>query len=479
MRRHTTIAAGLALALGVAGCDDFLTGPGLTENPNAPLTPTSRQLLAASQAAHFNLQEGQLARLSSIYMQHVTGTNNQQLNWGTQYAVTEQDITARFNQFYNGGGLVDHRKVQELARQEGDAKLEGVARIMEALLMGTATSIWGDIPYREAATGIATPKLDPQEQVYQDLQKALDDGIALLGGAGVGPTTFDHVYGGNVERWRRAAYTLKARYHLHTAERLGTPAYQAALAAAGQGINEAPTSVAQATHGQAPGDFRALHGGTVTDGNLWAQFLNSRQDIVAGGAMVQLLSSRSGDPRLAGYFDPAPAVAASANCAGYAEGYRGADHFGRFVPAPCAGASPVDAETRRAYPFRQPIVTWAENQLIMAEALVALNRAGDATPHVNNVRRAVGMGDLPSPVTLEQVMQEKYIVMFQNIESWSDYRRTCFPRLTPGGTVASPARAIPGRLPYGSAERLNNPDNIKPPSEYGERNWNDPNPCTT
>jgi hypothetical protein len=83
-------------------------------------------------------------------------------------------------------------------------------------------------------------------------------------------------------------------------------------------------------------------------------------------------------------------------------------------------------------------------------------------------------------VTLTDIMLEKYIALFQNIEVWNDYKRTCVPTLARYQT----ATETPGRLPYGSAERTNNP-NIPLPSAYPTgttgpsrlRNWNDPAQC--
>jgi hypothetical protein len=83
-------------------------------------------------------------------------------------------------------------------------------------------------------------------------------------------------------------------------------------------------------------------------------------------------------------------------------------------------------------------------------------------------------------VTFDDVMIEKYIAMYQNVDVWSDYKRTCLPVLTPFGT----ATEVPGRLPYSSTERTANP-NIPLPSAFPAgttavsqlRNWNDPNAC--
>lgn len=458
--RTTRVAGLLAISLGASACSDFLTGPGLNENPNNPTRATATQLFIAAQGQAFVRQEGQLARTAGMFVQQISGTNNQQLNWGSQYLGGEADYSLQFSGFYTGGGLVDWRQIQIKADSISDAQFKGIAQVWEAFQIGTAASVWGDLPYREAVAGLATPKLDPQQQVYADLQALLTQAITNLGGAGPGPGNADLVYGGNTGRWIRAAHTLKARFHLHTAERLGNAAYAAALASAQQGINEAPANATDAMLGQGVGDFRAFHGTVLEQSNLWSQFLNARQDINAGHVFVQTLIARN-DPRLPVYFNTASGTSV----------YRGANQFGQPV-----GGSPSSevGAARRTAAFRQPFVTWAENQLIMAEAKFQL---GDPTAinHLNAVRASVGLAALPGPITLADIMTEKWIVMFQNIEAWNDYKRTCIPVLTPGGSPQ--AAAIPGRLHYGSAERLNNP-NIPVPAQQPVRNWNDPNPCT-
>jgi hypothetical protein len=475
MKKYAKAAVVLSLALG-AGCDDFIQGPGLTENPNNPVGGTAQQQLIAVQARMATLLEGQLARTAGIYTQQIIGSNNQQLQV-TSYQYGETDYSGFFSGFYVGGGLVALRNIQALAAEQGDRLLEGIALVWEGLAMGTATSIWGDIPYSEAIQpDVLTPKLDAQQDIYAAVQARLDEGIAALRAASTAGNceAADLVYcsanvprATQINRWVAAAHTIKARFYLDLVERNGNAAYTQALAAAAQGISEAPTSPTQAMHGQAPGDFKTFHAGTQdVDANVWAGFLTQRGgDIRAGHTLVQLLKDRS-DPRLAAYFN-------TANAAGE---YYGLDQNNSTVGGP---ASEINTSVRRAFTFDQPIVTWAENQLIQAEAKFQLTGAADALPHVNAVRQAVGLPALGS-VTFEEVMLEKYIAMFQNIAVWSDHRRTCIPSLTPNGAAAE----IPGRIPYGSAERNANP-NIPLPSAYPAgttgvsplRNWNDPNAC--
>jgi hypothetical protein len=457
MSKKFAIAGLAAATLAVSGCSDFLTGPGIDENPNQPVVASTQQLFVAAQAQAFTRQEGQVARTASMFIQQMAGTNNQQKDYGSSYLGTESAYSTMFNGWYVGGGLVDWRKIQREARAAGDMQFLGIARVWEALQMGTAASVWGDIPYREAVGEATQPKLDPQQQVYADIQMLLDSAIANLAGAGPGPGASDLVFGGNVGRWTRVAYTLKARFHLHTAERLGAPAYQAALAAAQNGINEAPTTVAMATHQQAPGNLLSFHGTTEQEGNLWGQFLANRSDMVAGRALADILNRRKDDPRLAGYFTLS------------GDSVVGASRYGE------GNGSQLSA-TRRAFGFKQPLVTWTENQLIMAEAKVVLSDP-TAITHVNAVRTRLGLTALEGPATLAMVMQEKYIAMFQNIEAWNDYKRTCYPNLLPAGQPGT-TKEIPGRLPYGQTERQNNP-NIPVPTAQPARNWNDPAACTS
>jgi hypothetical protein len=122
--------------------------------------------------------------------------------------------------------------------------------------------------------------------------------------------------------------------------------------------------------------------------------------------------------------------------------------------------------------FFQPIITWAETQLIIAETAFRAGNTVEALNAINAVRTASDRTPLAT-VTLAEIMTEKWITMFQNIEVWSDWRRTCLPRLTP----APGKTAIPERLVYPFAERNVN-SNVPEPSAQPARNQNNPVACT-
>lgn len=456
MRRNLTALLGAA-TLAAAGCSDFLNEPDVARDPNNPTAATRNQLFVATQSALFGLQESGVAMSVCMWMQQCAGLGGRFVEQrGTNYQRLTGDYDVDFAGVYTGGGLLDLRKVQASAAAEGDKVYEGAAKVMEAFLIGFAADVWGNIPYSEAAADNATPAFDNQLDVYAGLQSLLDAAIADLGGEGEGPGTFDLVYGGDKTKWKEAAYTLKARYYLHTAEgptrgTFNTSAYESAIAAAASGISSAAN------------DFTAFHGSPTSERNIWYQFETASgfgQDLVAGARLADMMVQRN-DPRLPAYLER--------NAAG---GYGGLD-VNADTPADRISTLNLSAE------YRQPLITWAENQLILAEAKFQTGGgAAAAAPHVNAVRQAVGLAPLPAgSVTLEAIMEEKYIALFQNIEVWSDYRRTCFPVLDPAGS----ATEIPGRVYYGQSEENANPNTPsvgEQDATNGGRNPNDPTACT-
>ena len=109
----------------------------------------------------------------------------------------------------------------------------------------------------------------------------------------------------------------------------------------------------------------------------------------------------------------------------------------------------------------------------MAEANFVLGGAAAAQPFLTAVRASVAK---PARVaTLRSIMEEKYVLLYQNVEVWNDYKRTCIPTLRPANASFT---AVPGRLLYGETEFQTNSANL--PTEgtlQTFRNANDPGAC--
>lgn len=432
MRRYLRLALPGVLLAGAAGCSDFLEAENAIRDPNEPSQATRDQLFVAAQVAMFGLQEANVAQFSCVVIQHCGGTGNYVEGYAQQYTQDASTFDADFNQIYIGGGLVDLRGVQASAEEEGNLPYAGMAKVIEAINISFAADNWGDIPYTAVRAGGDTPDFDQQLAVYDTLQLLLDEAIADLGGAGGPAPTFDLIYAGDKTKWIQAAYTLKARIHMHTAEVRGAPAYEAAIAAAQLGIS-APEN-----------DLRALHNPATSERNLWYQFAFSTfgQYLKAGAGLVDIMEARGDRQRLAQYFSEI----APGDYAGFDVNLDG--------PTLVSEVATTPPSTRITDTFRQPIITWDENQLILAEARFQTAGAGAAQPHLDAVRTRYGLA--AAPATLQLIAEEQYVSYFQNVEAWQSYKRLCYPNLVPSDE-ASPAK-IPARLYYGETEGNANPN---------------------
>jgi starch-binding outer membrane protein, SusD/RagB family len=468
MRRniHHVALVSLGLLLGTAACNSFLTDN--IENPNLPLEGAIQPLFVGVQAGQFAFQEGTVAMMMCQWVQACAGTNSRFVQQAAQYNFGEaSNIAANGPDWinaYDGGGLIDIKKVEDIARSAGDSTWLGIAKVWEALTIGTISDMWGNVPYSQVYTS-PTPALDNRFTILASIQTLLDQAIAeLQNGSGAGPGASDLIFGGNTAKWIAAANTLKARYYMHTAESLGTPAYTAAITAALSGINDATGA----------GDFASLHTKKTSERNMWAQFQTSSGfggDLIAGKALVDIMNARS-DPRRARYFCP-NGVTPGINYGG--------DDFNN--PQPPSTVSDFSCQPPRfADDARIPYVSYVENQLILAEAY---NQTGDdpnALTRLNNARATVplsALAGITGAALLDSVMTEKYVAMFQNIESINDYRRTCIPALVPSANSQG-FTVVPGRLFYPRDERNANP-NVPDPSvqlaTHGFRNTGDVNAC--
>ena len=464
IRSIKVVAASLGVALAAAGCGSFLTGEKLSSDPNQPSSATRDQLFVGVQANMFSSQENSAAMTVCMWMQQCAGVGGRFVDQYSHYVVDEFSWDGNWFNVYTGGGLLDLRKIEASARADGDSVYLGIAKIWEAFDIGTAADLWGDIPYTDAVGSDATPTLDSQAAVYDSVQALLSQAIVEIRNDTVsthGPGPQDLVFGGDQAKWIAAANTLKARYYLHTVEAAANKA-----AVYGNAITAATSGIASAA-----GDLKTFHASATSERNIWYQFQLTTfgQDVVAGKFLVDLMKARS-DPRLPQYYGK--------NKGG---GYGGQD---MNVSQPSDSISAIKGGGRNAPDFRQPLVTYQENELILAEAYSQTGSDSVVLTHLNNARAVAPLPPLVAvtgAALLDSIMIEKYVALFQNIEAWSDYRRTCVPALTPYLKANLIWRGkIPGRLYYGGTEGNVNshiPTTSQQLATNGFRNPNDPADC--
>lgn len=444
-RMKTLLVAGAAAA--ITGCSDFLGGDKLDSDPNRPTSAQSAQLLTAVQVNSYYILNGHAARVLSMWMQQMAGTDRQYRGYD-QYLITE-GLFGEYSSAYTGGGLVDMRAIQADAEATGNRVLGGIAKVWEALVMSFVTDMYGDAPYSQAVDGdqFPTPALDAQADIYAALQTVLDGAIADLTSGQGAVGNLDLSLGGDAQAWAKVAHTLKARLYLHTAE-TNAGAYALALAQAQQGISSSA------------GDLNEYHSGSSGEENIWWQFIARDRDsyMRPGKFLVDLMNSRS-DPRRPEYFE-----------------LNGLGGYGGAAPASGMNASVSNLGPTRLDPaYAQPIVTWLETQAIIAETAYRGGNLTLARSALDAIRASYGAAPIGASLSgaalLTKILEEKYIALFQNYEVYNDWKRTCYPNLVPANNNYQ--GNIPARFTYPVAERSSNP-NVPVAGQQPRRNANDP-----
>ncbi len=445
----------LSLVVLWSNCEKNLTGPKLDNNPNQASEVPMESLLSAIEVNSFVLFENFNAWIVAIWMQQMSGTAMTFMNYG-RFEIPEDVFETEWRRAYCGAGLVDIKNLRTAAVSDGNRKMEGIAKVLEAFFMGNTASLYGDIPYSEAIIA-ETPKLDKMSDVFSALHTLLDQAIAdLSSGVGFVTPDADHYYGADADKWIALAHSLKARFYLEWAE-VNSANYALALAEAQQGIASSADN------------FKAKHSEVAGEENCWYQLdAGARSgNVRAGKFLVELLKTRN-DPRLELYYNKD------------SEGnYNGSD--------PGDGNSSVGflcSETFGSKSWASEFVSWEEMQFIIAESQYAAGDEASALSTLDGVLAGIeakfGITGLPrysgtgltGQQVLEAIMMEKYIAMFLNFVVWSDWKRTGYPHFT----YTYENRPIPRRFLYPLEERNANP-NIPSPSEVTiyTHNENDPN----
>lgn len=219
-----------ALTLSTVSCMDNVDD--LNHNPNQVATTDvdAGLYMNTPEIAIIDEQCGLFSRLCALWTGQLYGVNQVPLQH-YNYQVTE--ATFDFNNFHNV--ITQCKFIQEQA--PNNALYQGMTRVMEAMVFGTYASFYGDVPCSEVATDVESPKFDAQEEVFDYTQQLLSDAISYLGSVSQPQYKQDYLYEGDPQKWLEAAYTLKARFYTLTKE------YDKALDAAKKGISKDANSM--------------------------------------------------------------------------------------------------------------------------------------------------------------------------------------------------------------------------------------------
>jgi hypothetical protein len=418
-----------------------------------------------------------LAWYASAFVEHSAG------QWAQHHDADRRlglAATSHFNNHWNG--MYDilnmlnimKEKTSPGGEEENNIHALGIAQILTAYNLAVLTDFWGDVPWSEAVQGASfmKPKFDKQSVIYQDIFTLLDDGIANLQAAAAdanvpNSSLFDYIYGGNNQSWIRAAYSLKARYHMRLSERDNNAASQA-LAAISNGFQDASQSF-----------LFAKYEPTLIAENPWYQFKFQRSHLAVSSTLFDIMDERNDTIRMVNWFsklgDPPAFIPAPP---GEADRVQGGTYSESLITY-----NPDNIPASRTRPT--PLMTYHELLFIQAEALH--RTGGDFTAALQNAVRAsfafhgLDQADADAYFVTEvqprltanafnEIMTQKYIAMYEHeaSEAYHDYRRVRIPTLHNPNNVTV---GFPERNQYGTSEESNNPDNFIEVNIYTQPVW--------
>jgi hypothetical protein len=448
-----------ALASGAAACEDGLTE--LNRNPNQPEVAAAEYLFTNAVEAAVGRTTGELLNmdLTGLFVQHYAESRFSEQD---RYEISDGNSQTHWTGFF-AGPLQDLTEVVEKGRAEGRPNVQAMGMIMRAYTFQVVTDLWGDVGYSQALR-IREPDAgnevayDPQAEVYAGMQQELRDAAAMLTSTGARMGAADIIYGGDPEKWRRFANSLRLRMAMRLSDVSATAARAEFADALADGVftgnahNAVLWYLANGTNGHPIYEYENI----------------PRIDHAISSTMVDSLRNLN-DPRLRFYAKPTSTGT-----------YRG-EAPGDTRDQPLNSISRIGEWFARA-DAPSYLMTYAEVLFLQAEAaqrgwipgdpaalyqaairahMTQFNIANDA---FNDIAADSINAYLAQPrvqyMGLQSIALQKWIALYGNgPEAFAEWRRLDGPALTPGRDALNEKR-IPVRLPYPVSEQsLNGANN--------------------
>jgi len=311
----------------------------------------------------------------------------------------------------------------------------GIAKIMEAYTLLFIADFWDSSPYSEAFQGVDNlqPSYDSQTELYASIFDLLAAGRADLAmdPGPIAPGADDLFFAGDPASWTGLANLVEARANLRLAK-TDASKYQTALTLIGNGL------VSDFVYNYTGGNFA----------NPMYHFNAQRGDCSLGTKITELLTTLN-DPRGVLYNQPFDATNTYITATSPHKMATLVEQ--KFIEAECtfhvSGAAAA-----------HPLFLEAIDMALSGEGISAT----DIATYVGQASVDPGAGSL----TIEHIINQKYLSLFLHHETFTDWRRTGFPTLTPNtGTQ------VPRRFPVPQSELNLNGANAPQVTIYSSVGW--------
>lgn len=458
-------------AILTTSCSDFLD---INADPNNPTKVSAASRIAGAISTSNGAAQWRGAREIAGVTQYgltalTTGSNRNAETWRftASYFLWQN---AYVNTMPNCVDLI------VLGEDEGNMHFVGVGKTLLALNFGLLTDQYGAIvvdDYYDGRSQLAlTPAFQDQQTVYQRIQTLLDEALVAFdspqNAVGLNAKNGDILYGGDVEKWKRFAWALKARYLNHLSKKSDSYDPDAIIAACNNAFNGDGMDA----------EFAYLSGGLQVDENPWSswggftsetnpRYFTWSQFFVNMLSSLPVTNTAYQDPRIGIIMQPgadgvyrglSPGAGLEGGQGTLADGTPGdpaktnADDYGRF--------SKSGFYTNTESPF--PFITYAEVKFIEAEARLRNGDAGGAlAAYEEGVKADMRKLGVPAGAIdaywqaqladgiaahfnsltggLSHIMRQKYIALCLNPETWVDMRRMDYSRDIYGPSLMRPA----------------------------------------
>ena len=483
MKTYSKIIQPILLSLVFLGCENVDFGD-TNSDPDVTTTVVSSGLLTYAERYIGDVVTDEMGDLYTQHISQITYTD------GSRYVDLSTDSDYLYqNPLINLKTIIDFNSDEQYTLEQSaygsNANQIAVAKILMAYYYQFMTDRWGMMPYTEALQGTENtyPVFDTQEAIYDGLFTDIDDALALIDD-GAGPTG-DILFGGDMERWKKFANTLKLVMALRLSNIYPDPSGYAATK-----FNEA-----------IPGAI-ASHAETIyypflsddNNDNPWQDNFQTREDYAISDVLIDRLLADN-DPRIAVYaeFTRTSVSLGSPEYLGMPYGIPNSEWL-------AADVSFISSDV--IYESTAPGIIYSYSQIAfsLAEAVELGWTSGDASAYYEegleasfdlwdaedaNTYIAANPLSTDPEIAMKQIAEEKWKALYlQGWESWSEWRRLGYPELEPA-TLPLNGDDIPVRQGYDVDYPTNNAENYKAAvSAQGPDNlntnlwWDVPHPIT-
>jgi hypothetical protein len=147
---------------------------------------------------------------SSLFVQQFAS-----LNWqGDKYFYNDGYSASYWDRNYERTVKVLVDVIDRTTDEPTEVNYNSIARILKVVVFQRMTDLYGDIPYSQAGRGyldgILIPEYDTQEFIYNNMLTELEEAINAFD-ASQGSISGDIIYNGDINLWKKGAYSLMLR----------------------------------------------------------------------------------------------------------------------------------------------------------------------------------------------------------------------------------------------------------------------------